>query len=151
VFNVTFADGTSSLRKAGSTVTHHQLTHEEPVNQELGYQPEATFFVDRIMEGLAYMLASLDGIKEGDGTLLDRTLLLAHSECSYAKIHSLETIPMFIAGRAGGRIKGGVHVNGNADAVSRVGLTIQQALGLGVNSWGLDSMQTSKTISEILV
>ncbi len=150
VFNMQFSDGTSALRKPGSTVTHHQLTHEEPVDEKLGYQPEATFFVERIMEGLLSMLEALDSVKEGDGTLLDHTLMLAHSECSYAKIHSLETIPMFIAGRAGGKIKGGIHVDGNGDPVTRVGLTVQQALGLPLNAWGADSMHTSKTIGEIM-
>jgi hypothetical protein len=151
VFNMAFGDATSSLRKPGSTVTHHQLTHEEPIDEQLGYQPEATYFVDRIMEGFLAMLQALDGVKEGDGTLLDHTLLLAHSECSYAKIHSLETLPMFIAGKAGGRIRSGVHVDGNGDAVTRVGLTVQQALGLPVNSWGGGAMQTAKSISEIMV
>jgi len=151
VFNVTFADATSSLRKAGTTVTHHQLTHEEPIDDKLGYQPEATFFVNRIMEGLATMLGALDSIREGDGTLLDHTLLLAHSETGFAKIHSLDNIPMMIAGRAGGRIKTGIHVAGNSDPVTRVGLTIQQALGLPLNGWGTGSMQTSKTIGEIMV
>jgi hypothetical protein len=150
VFNMTFSDALSSLRKAGTTVTHHQLTHEEPIDEKLGYQPNATYFVDKIMDGLLTMLTALDSIKEGDGTLLDRTLMLAHSECSFAKVHSLETIPMFIAGRAGGRIKTGLHIPGNGDSVTRVGLTIQQILGVPVNSWGTGSMQTSKTITEIL-
>ncbi len=150
VFNMAFGDATSSLRKAGSTVTHHQLTHEEPIDEKLGYQPEATFFVDRIMEGLLTMVTALDSVKEGDGTLLDHTLMLAHSECSYAKIHSLETLPMFIAGRAGGKIKSGLHIDGNGDSVTRVGLTIQQALGLPLNKWGTGSMETSKTVGEIM-
>ena len=150
VMNVVFGDATSSLRKAGSTVTHHQLTHEEPVNLELGYQPEATYFVERIMEGLHYMASTLDGIREGDGTLLDHTLLFAFSECSYAKVHSLETIPMFTLGGANGKLKTGVHVQGSAEPVSRVGLTLQQVLGLPLNSWGLESMQTSKSITEII-
>jgi hypothetical protein len=131
-------------------VTHHQLTHEEPIDEKLGYQPEATFFVDRIMEGFLTMLTALDSVKEGDGTLLDHTLLLAHSECSYAKVHSLETLPMFIAGRAGGKIKSGLHIEGNGDSVTRVGLTIQQALGLPLNKWGTGSMETSKTVGEIM-
>jgi hypothetical protein len=150
VFNMVFGDATSSLRKAGSTVTHHQLTHEEPVDEKLGYQPEATYFVERIMDGFLTMLQALDSVKEGDGTLLDHTLVLAHSECSYAKIHSLETLPMFLAGKAGGKIKTGVHVAGNGDPCTRVGLTIQQALGLPLNNWGGGSMQTSKTIGEIM-
>jgi hypothetical protein len=150
VFNMVFGDAASTLRKAGSTVTHHQLTHEEPIDEKLGYQPEATFFVERIMEGMLAMLQALDGVKEGDGTLLDHTMMLAYSECSFAKIHSIETIPMFIAGKAGGKIKTGLHIDGNGDPVTRVGLTVQQALGLPLNNWGGGSMQTSKTIGEIM-
>jgi hypothetical protein len=151
VFNIAFGDATSSLRKAGSTVTHHQLTHEEPIDEKAGYQPEATFFVEQIMGGFLTMLQALDGVKEGDGTLLDHTLMLALSDSSYAKIHSLETLPMFIAGKAGGKIKSGIHVDGNGDSVTRVGLTIQQALGLPLNKWGTGSMETNKTIGEIMV
>ena len=150
VFNMVFADAGSSLRKAGSTVTHHQLTHEEPIDEKTGCQPEATFFVERIVEGLQTMLVTLDGVKEGDGTLLDRTLVFAHSECSFAKIHSLETIPMLIAGGAGGKIKTGQHIAGNGDPVTRVGLTVQQVMGVPMSSWGAGSMQTSKSIPELM-
>jgi hypothetical protein len=150
VFNMVFADAGSSLRKAGSTVTHHQLTHEEPIDEKTGCQPEATYFVERIVEGLQTMLVTLDGVKEGDGTLLDRTLVFAHSECSFAKIHSLETIPMLIAGGAGGKIKTGQHVAGNGDPVTRVGLTVQQVMGVPMSSWGAGSMQTSKNIPELM-
>jgi hypothetical protein len=150
VFNVMFGDAASSLRKPGSTVTHHQLTHEEPIDEKTGCQPEATYFVERIVEGLQTMLVALDGVREGDGTLLDHTLLFALSECSFAKIHSLESIPMIIAGRAGGKVKSGLHIDGNGEPVTRVGLTIQQVLGVPLNSWGAGSMQTSKTITEIV-
>ena len=151
VFNMVFADALSSLRKAGSSVTHHQLTHEEPIDAKTGCQPEATFFVERIVEGLQTMLVALDGVKEGDGTLLDRTLLFAHSECSFAKIHSLESIPMFIAGGAGGKIKTGQHIAGNGDPVTRVGLTVQQIMGVPMSSWGAGSMHTSANVSELMV
>jgi hypothetical protein len=150
VVNVVFGDAASTLRKAGSTVTHHQLTHEEPIDEKTGCQPQATFFVERIVEGLQTMLAALDGIKEGDGTLLDHSLVLALSECSYAKIHSLESIPMLIAGRAGGKLKPGQHIDGSGDPVTRVGLTVQQVLGVPVSNWGAGSMQTSKSVSEIV-
>ena len=36
---------------------------------------------------------------EGDGTLLDNMLIMAFSDTGYAKIHSIENIPMFLAGR----------------------------------------------------
>jgi hypothetical protein len=151
VVNVIFADATSSLRKLGSQMIHHIYTHEEQIDEKLGYQPQTTWFIQRIMEGFHTFLATLDGIKEGDKTLLDRALILATTDVSYAKIHGLENFPMMTAGSAGGRVKTGMHIAAKGDPTSRVGLTIQQALGLPINSWGTDSMKTSKTITEMLV
>ena len=105
----------------------------------------------QIMESLAYYLQTFDSIKEGDHTLLDRTMLLAHSETGFAKLHALENIPMFIAGGAGGRIKTGMHIKQDGEPVTRVGFTIQQALGVPVDNWGTMSLNTSKPVSEILV
>jgi hypothetical protein len=48
-------------------------------------------------------------------------------------------------------VKPGIHVAGAGSPVSRLGLTVQQALGMPVDSWGQGSLQTSKPISEILV
>jgi hypothetical protein len=151
VFNVMFGDATSSLRKTGNTTTHHQLTHEEPIDEKSGCQPEATFFVERIVEGFQTMLTAMDSVREGDGTLLDHMLLFAYSECSFAKVHSLESIPMIVAGRANGKVKTGLHIDGNGDPVTRVGLTVQQVLGVPASSWGAGSMQTSKSVTEIMV
>jgi hypothetical protein len=48
-------------------------------------------------------------------------------------------------------MKGGNHIEGRGDPVSRVGLTIQQALGMPAANWGKFSLNTNKPISEILV
>ena len=150
VFNVAFADATSSVRKPGETATHHILTHEEAIDEKLGYQPRAQWFNDIIMGSLADTANALRNIREGDGTLLDRTLLLASSETGFAKIHSLENIPMMIIGKAGGRIKGGQHIQAKGDPATRVGLTVQQIMGVPASSWGTESLETSKTFTELL-
>lgn len=49
VFNMMFNNGASSLTRFGSTVTHHQLTHEEVLDNTLRYQPEATHILTKIM------------------------------------------------------------------------------------------------------
>src|SRR5262249_41477142 len=133
VVNVAFADPTSSLRRIGGTQSHHEHTHEEPVDAALGYQVEMTKFYTDIMESFAEFLAALDGIKEADGTLLDRSLVYATTDHGYAKIHSLENMPIFTAGAAAGRIKTGIHFHAKGEPVTRVGLTLQQALGVPVN------------------
>jgi hypothetical protein len=151
VFNMMFNNGASSLTRIGSTITHHQLTHEEVLDNRLGYQPNATYFLTKIMEAWVHFASALDAVKEGNRTLLDNTLVLAHSETEFAKFHTIDNIPMMTAGSAGGRIKTGIYVDGIGTPVSRVGLTLQQVMGVPLDRWGTKSMETNKPLGEILV
>jgi hypothetical protein len=151
VFSMMFSDRISGLRQPGSSSLHHQLTHDEPLDPDVGYQPEATEFVFVSMEAWADVIERLAAIPEGDGTLLDNCLVLGHSDVSLAKVHGITGVPMMIAGRARGAVKPGVHVAGETAPTSRVGLTIQQVMGLTVESWGTRSMEATQPISEILV
>jgi hypothetical protein len=150
VFNMLFSDTASNLRRSASSDTHHTLTHEEPVNPKLGYQEQVAWFAAKSMVACRDFVDALAGIKEGAGTLLDNTLLFAHSDCSIAKAHAVEGIPMMIFGSAQGRVKTGYHKAGRADPASRLGLSVQQAMGLQVKRWGSKSMDTNRTVSELV-
>ncbi|MCW1401038.1 DUF1552 domain-containing protein [Novosphingobium sp. MW5] len=150
VFSMALSNAGSNLRKPGDPVAFHELTHEEPVDEKLGYQPKATFFIEKSMDTLASMLKMMDGVKEGAGTLLDNSLVLATSESNFAKIHSVDNLPILVAGSGGGKWKQGQHISGNGDPSSRVGLTIQQAMGMSVSEWGEGAMKTAKPITEVL-
>jgi hypothetical protein len=151
VINVAFSEGLSPIRMAGEANTQHLFTHEDPVDEKLGYQPNVAKFVQPIMTGFATLLAELDAIREGDRTLLDRMVVFGCTDHGFAKIHTLENIPMITVGGAAGRLKTGIHfAAGKGDPVSRVGLTIQQALGVPVSVWGTGSNQTTKTITEVM-
>ena len=150
VFNMNFSTAASDLRQAGQTTGYHQNTHEEMIDRAIGYQPTVDFFATRSMEAWADFVSALAAIKEGDGTLLDNTLVFAHSDVSYAKNHDVLGIPVMLAGRAGGKVKSGIHVHGNGESISRVGLTLQQLMGISVDSWGMDAMNTKRPIGEIL-
>jgi hypothetical protein len=150
VFSMMFSDRISGLRQAGSSAQHHQLTHDEAIDAELGYQPESTEFVYVSMEAWADFIERLAAIPEGDGTLLDNCLVLGHSDVSFAKIHGITGVPMMIAGTAGGALRPGVHVAGATEPSTRAGLTIQQVMGLTTESWGTRSMEATQPISEIL-
>ena len=150
VFNMLFSWGTSELRHAGAETAHHQYTHDEVVDPLLGYQPQATSFVLASMAAWAGFVERLAATPEGDGTLLDNCLVLAHSESSFAKSHQVTTLPVMIAGRAGGRLRPGVHVRGNGDPVTRIGLTVQQVMGLPAASWGSRSLEATQPVGAIL-
>jgi len=150
VFSMMFSDRISGLRQPGSSAQHHQLTHDEALDPEIGYQPEATEFVYASMEAWADFIERLAAVPEGDGTLLDNCLVFGHSDVSLAKVHGITGVPMMIAGRARGALKPGVHVAGSTSPSTRAGLTIQQVMGLTTESWGTRSMEATQPISEIL-
>ena len=150
VINVVFGGSGSQLRRSNNPDTFHLVTHEETMDQKLGYQPNVTWFQSQVVLAFKQMLTTMDSIREGDGTLLDRVLLFYSTDHGFAKLHTLENIPMMTAGRAGGRMKTGFHIEAKGDPVTRVGLTIQQAMGVPIGAWGTESNQTSKTITELV-
>lgn len=150
VFNMVFSTATADLRRTGSAVGYHQATHEELIDRTIGYQPTVDEFSTSSMSGWADFVAAMASVREGDGTLLDNMLVLAHSEVSYAKNHDVNGIPMMLAGRAGGKVRNGIHIASQGDPVSRVGLTVQQVMGAPLGSWGEGSMQTARPVTEIL-
>jgi hypothetical protein len=151
IFNMVFTDNFANVRRKGESYTHHLLTHEEVIDPALGYQPLTFFFNKTAMDGWAYYVGELAKIKEGDGTLLDNCLVFASSETNYARVHTIDGVPVYLAGKAGGRVKTGLHVVGGGDPITRIGLTIQKIMGVQVDKWGTNSLQTSKPITEIMV
>jgi Protein of unknown function (DUF1552) len=150
VFNLLFSDAGSLLTHIGTTTTFHQLTHEEPLDVQLGYQPSCTVFVNKIMHAWGEFVGMCDAVKEGDGTLLDHMLVFAHSDIGLAKFHTIDDVPIMTAGSASGRLKTGQYISGKGTPVSRLGLTMQQVMGLPIDKWGTGSLQTNKAISELV-
>ena len=151
VFNLAVSEPGSNIFVPGDPLGYHVTTHMEAIDPVLGYQPHVAQYNIYSMELLASVLTELDAVPEGDGTLLDHSLTFAYSDQSYAKIHAVDGIPMFIAGGGSGRMKTGYHIVGGGAPVSRVGLTLQKAMGLSVDGWGKGSMETKSAYTELLV
>jgi len=150
VFNLSTSEPASQIFIPGDSLGYHQSTHEEPIDPVLGYQPRVAQYNVHSMELFAMMLSELENIKEGDGTLLDHSLTYAFTDQSFAKIHAVDGLPILVAGGASGRMKGGFHVAGDNSTVSRVGLTVQKAMGISIDGWGLNSMETKSPFTELL-
>ena len=151
VFNMAYAAAFSNTTKAGYEKPHHTTTHEEPVDEKLGYQPTVSWFTRRCMDGFAYFVQAFANIKEGNGTLLDNMLIVADTDHGLARMHALDGMPAITAGRAGGKVKTGVHVDMKGTTYCRVGYTAMRTMGVDVASFGDRSNNNSNAISEILV
>lgn len=151
VFNMSYSAAASAIIRPGFATPHHTTTHEEPVDAILGYQPNSSFFTRRAMESWAEFVAAFGAIKEGDGTMLDNVLIHATTDHGYARIHTMHGMPVLTAGRAGGKVKTGIHVDLQGGPGTRVGYTALRVMGVDVSSFGTKSNRTSAEISEILV
>ncbi len=67
---------------------------------------------------LARVLDGLTKTREGAGNMLDNSLVVATSEFSCAGLHTATDLPVLLAGKAGGRLRGGRHINYNTRAVA---------------------------------
>ncbi len=150
VFNMSYAPAQADTVRVGYPLSHHTNTHEEPVDPVLGYQKEVSWFTRRAIESWGTFVEAFTKVKEGDGTLLDNTLIYAHSDVSYARIHSLVDLSLFTAGRAGGRAKTGLHIVGKGAQATSVGYTAMKLVGVDLAQWGTGGNETSQVVSEIL-
>ena len=86
---------------------HHSLSHH-------GDNPQKLSKISRINQfhvaQLAYLLEKLRQIPEGDGTLLDHSMICYGSAISDGNRHNNENLPVLLAGRGGGTIDPGRHL-----------------------------------------
>jgi hypothetical protein len=151
VFNMAYSAALADTIQTGYERPHHTATHEEGIDQHLGYQPHVSWFTRRSMEAWVDFVSAFTSIKEGDGTLLDNCFIMADSDAGLARVHSLDGMAMFTAGRAGGKVKTGLHVAGAGTPTARLGYTAMRLMGVNASSFGTHSNTTSKAIAEILV
>jgi hypothetical protein len=65
-----------------------------------------TFHVSQV----AHLLDRLKATPDGDGTLLDHSLVLYGSAMSNSNVHNHAPLPVLVAGGAAGKLKGGRHI-----------------------------------------
>jgi hypothetical protein len=86
---------------------------------------------------IPYFLDRLRRTPDGDGTLLDNTLVLYGSPMGNSNVHNHKRCPLFLAGHAGGKLKGGVHIKAaDGTPMANAMLTVSQALGLEFDKFG---------------
>jgi hypothetical protein len=119
----------SGVRDSFHILSHHSNNEDN----------KARFAVlNRYHAGLfAYFLEKLQGIPDGDGTLLDHSLILYGSGMSDANAHDHDPLPIVLAGRAGGTLAGNRHlVQAPATPMSNLLLSMLDKLGCKEERFG---------------
>jgi hypothetical protein len=104
-----FADEGSNrnYRQIGIREGHHELSHHQGDPKKHAKIRDINRFH---VTHLAYFLERLQAIPEGEGTLLDNCMIAYGSGLSDGNRHNHDNLPVLIAGRGGGTIDPGRHV-----------------------------------------
>jgi hypothetical protein len=129
--------------QVGVTEGHHAVSHHQN-------KPEKLEMLSRIQAfhiGLfGEFLAKLDAIPDGDGSLLDNTMLLYGSNMSNSNAHDHYPLPNVLIGGGRGRLKGGQHIVAEEHTpMTNLLLTMLDKVDAGVESLG----DSTGTIGEL--
>lgn len=112
----------------------HALSHAGDGNA--GQQAQWERMLTWYSEQFAYLLASLDAVPEGDGTLLDNTVVLWVNELHRGNTHKLADVPFIVAGGKNLGIQGGRYFRLNETPHNNLLLSLLHAFGLDDTRFG---------------
>ena len=115
------------------TKSHHGLTHSQGRDDV----KRALVQVDRFyVELFAEVLEQLDAIQEGEGTLLDHSMITLGSGLGDGKDHTMDELPIIVAGSANGKIKTGRVLNcSEKTPLANLWLSQAQLMGTGMKQF----------------
>ncbi|MEO7191010.1 MAG: DUF1552 domain-containing protein [Vicinamibacterales bacterium] len=86
---------------------HHSISHHQSDPEKV----DKLVKIDQLqVQMFAYLLEKMKATPDGDGTLLDHSLVLFGSSLSESNIHSHDDLPIVLAGNGDGRVKGNRHL-----------------------------------------
>src|SRR5256714_4327770 len=126
---------------------HHPLTHHGNDPDKIARMAKINQFHVSLF---AYFLERLKATREGDGSLLDHSLILYGSGMGNPNVHDHTNLPILVAGGAAGRMKGGRHIKYDQPTpLANLHLTLLDKVGVRLEKVG-DSNGKVKELLEPL-
>lgn len=113
---------------------HHHLSHHQNKQDWINHLKK----VDKYLVGhFAKFLERLNGISEGNATLLDNSMILYGSAIADGNRHSHHDLPILLAGKGGGTINSGRHLVYKSETpLNNLFLSMLDRMDSGVDSLG---------------
>jgi Protein of unknown function (DUF1552) len=86
---------------------HHEISHHQ---RDAGKLEKIAKINNYHIEQLVYFLGKLDKVQEGEGTLLDHSMIVYGSGIGDGDRHNHNDLPIALFGAGGGTIKSGRHI-----------------------------------------
>ena len=126
--------GGTRMTWLGVTRGHHDLSHDGDSNADTLEQ--ITQINIWYAEQFAALLDELKAVPEGDGTLLDHTLVVWVNELGRGNSHSRTKIPFVLAGSANGYFRTDRFLQYDGDSHSNLLVSICNAMGVETTTFG---------------
>lgn len=113
---------------------HHGLTHHSGDKEKIEKVTQINCYH---MKSLVYALDKMKAVKEGDGNLLDHSMIVYGSGISDGNRHDHGNLPIILAGRANGGLKPGRHIRyATGTPMANLYLSMLDRMGVEPESFG---------------
>ena len=128
----------------GVSDSHHPLSHHQ---DESGKLERLHKINEYHFQQFAHLAAKLAATPDGDGTLLDHTVLLYGTGISDSNTHFHDDLPVAVVGGKGAGIRGGRYVrHADGTPISNLYVSLLDRLGVAVDAFG-DSTGRIETLT----
>jgi hypothetical protein len=113
---------------------HHPLSHHANDPAKLEKQAKLNTYM---LQQFSYFLEKLRGTNDGDGTLLDHSLLICGSGMSNSNEHLMFNVPTIVIANKATGIRGGRHVRvAKGTPLTNLQLSLMSAVGVQIEKFG---------------
>ena len=123
-----------TYREIGIPDAHHPLTHHQNDPEKIAKVIRINIFHAKMF---AYYLEKMRSTPDGDGSLLDHSMILYGGGISDGNQHLHGNLPTLLVGGAAGQLKGGRHIRFPQDTpMTNLYMTMLDKLGIPVERFG---------------
>jgi hypothetical protein len=118
----------------GITEGHHGLTHHQGDKEKI---EKVTRINEYHVKQFTYLLDKLKSTPDGDGTLLDHSMIVYGSALADGNAHQHNNLPTVVAGRGNGTLKPGRHVKfADETPITNLYMSMLDRMGVAVEKIG---------------
>jgi hypothetical protein len=126
-----------SYAHVGVNEPHHNVSHHQNTDESIDKYSRITTYQ---MQKFADFVEKMKSTPDGDGSLLDSSLLYFGAGMSNGLVHDRHNVPALLVGRAGGRLAGNRHIQAAEDEpTSNLLLGIADVMGAELDTIGIAS------------
>jgi hypothetical protein len=141
-------EGTNrTYKEIGASDGHHSLSHHRGDQVSIELLKKIDLYQSQL---LAYFLDKMANTQDGEGSLLDHSMIISGSSLSDGNLHLHNDVPTLVIGRANGRIKTGQHIRYDGEPFSDLHRTTIEVMGVTPEGFQREDSDSTGKVGGIL-